>query len=136
VSSTRRALVWVDHHEARIVSSHPDTTEPDVKVLAGDVGRPHERKHDGGHRHAMTAHFADRIVEGTREYTELVVAGPSTAKDELMGHLRDRHPELVARVYVVETLDHTSDAQLAAHARELFVRVDRMHGVHVPRVQP
>jgi stalled ribosome rescue protein Dom34 len=129
---TIRCLVWVDHHEARIVRTLAKGF--DVVVVDGDDERPHERKHHGGHRHPLSARFADRIVTAIRDDRDLVVTGPSTAKDELLVHLRERHHELAARVSLVKTLDAATDGQLAARARELFERLDHMRGVHVPAV--
>ena len=129
----RRALVWVDHHETRIVQPIPESKHFEAVTIAGDGDRPHERKHDGGHRHPIGVRYADAIAEALRGFGDLVITGPSTAKDELMTHLREKHAELASRVSVVKTLDRATDAQLAAKARELFERLDRMRGIHLPQ---
>lgn len=129
----RHALVWVDHHEARVIHPVPDSDAFELNVVTGDDGATHGRKHDGGHRHAMSAGFTDRIASAVGEYGDLAITGPSTAKDELVAQLRERHPEVAQRVSVVEPHDRTTDPQLAASARQIFERVDRMRGIHVPR---
>ncbi len=128
---TRRALVWVDHHAAKIIHPLPASTEFEVVDIHGDEARPHESKHGGGHRHPLSIDFAHRITGALDGYSDLVLMGPSTAKDELMAHLREHHAQLADRVALVETFDHATDAQLAAQARAVFERVDRMHGIHV-----
>lgn len=128
-----RALVWVDHHEARIIRPLPGSTEFETMVVSGDAGATQARKHDGGHRHLMSRAFAERIVIAIADCAALVVVGPSTAKIELMAQLRDRHHDLAERVEIVESLTRESNAQLAAHAREVFGRLDAMHGIHVPQ---
>ncbi|MDQ3031193.1 MAG: hypothetical protein M3Y87_02165 [Myxococcota bacterium] len=129
----RRALVWIDHHEARIIHPLASSTEFDVTVVAGDDGQTHERKHDGGHRHPISAHFTDRIALALLDSSDVAVVGPSTAKAELMTQLRERHRDLAGRVTTVEALDRETDPQLASHARILFARTDAMHGIHVPQ---
>jgi stalled ribosome rescue protein Dom34 len=79
----------------------------------------------------MSTQFADRIADAVRDYAELVLTGPSTAKDELMTQLTERHHAVAARVTLKETLERATDPQLAAEARKLFERADRMHGIHV-----
>ncbi len=123
-------LVWVDHHEARIVHPQHEGGGETARVH-GDTDRPHERKHDGGHRHPISAAFADRIADAVRACSDLAITGPSTAKDELLSLLRERHEELAERVRAVEPFDHVTDAQLVTHARRLFERIDRMRGIHV-----
>jgi hypothetical protein len=131
-AAERRALVWVDHHETRIVRPIPESKLFDASSVTGDGSRPHERKHDGGHRHPVGVRYADAVAEALRGFGDLVITGPSTAKDELLAHLRERHAEIADRVSVVKTLDRATDAQLAATARELFTRLDRMRGIHLP----
>jgi hypothetical protein len=133
MTPTRRGLVWVDHHEARIVHPVPESSGFDVLVVEGDADRPHEKKHDGGHRHPISREFGDRLAHALRPYTELAIVGPSAAKDELMHQLREHHHEMVGRVVALEPLDRSSDAELAAHARRTFDSADRMRGVHVAR---
>lgn len=134
-TARRQALVWVDHHEARIVRPLPESAEFETTAVTGDDGATHGRKHDGGHRHPVSSAFAERIALAVADCTALAVVGPSTAKSELMTQLRSRHHSLAERVAVVETLDRESDAQLAAHARQVFERLDQMHGIHVPQAR-
>lgn len=126
-----RSLVWIDHHQARVV--RPLAKGFDARTVAGDEDRPHERKHDGGHRHPISVRFTDRVAAAVHDDRDLVVAGPSTAKEELLAQLRARHREVAERVSLLVTLDDASDARLAARARELFERLDRMRGIHLPQ---
>lgn len=129
----RRALLWIDHHEARLVPPEAHATDVAPRVIAGDDDRPHERRHGGGHRHPISVRYADRVAAALRDQADLVLAGPSSAKDELYVHLRERHPELAERVSLVKTLDRDTDPRLAAVARTVFERLDRMRGIHVPQ---
>lgn len=128
-----RGLLWVDHHEARLVHPLAPASGYEAIVVAGDSDRPHERKHDGGHRHPLSVKFADRIAEAVRDYGDLVLTGPGNAKNELMVQLRERHHETAERISIVATRDRGTDAQLVAEARRLFDRLDHMRGIHVPQ---
>jgi hypothetical protein len=134
MSTKKPALLWIDHHEARIIRSTWNEHESvEVDVLRSGDDRTHDRKHDGGHRHVLSTAFADRVAGALRGHTDLIVSGPSTAKDEVMVHLRERHADVAGCVRKIETLDRATDPQLAEHARGVFEAVDHMRGVHVPR---
>ena len=57
---------------------------------------------------------------------EVLIAGPGSAKTELVKHIEQHDPTLKKKVVGVETIDHPSDGQLVAHARKYFSAADRM----------
>jgi len=62
--------------------------------------------------------YYDRVVEAVANLDGLLILGPGEAKGEFKKRL-DRH-KLGARVAAIETLDKTTDPQLAAKVREYF----------------
>jgi hypothetical protein len=56
-----------------------------------------------------------------------LVAGPASAKTELVAHIEREQPNLFKRISGVETMDHPTDGALVAFARRFFKADDRMH---------
>jgi hypothetical protein len=46
--------------------------------------------------------------------------GPSTAKTQFLGYVRDHARNLAGKVTGVETDDHPTDAQIVAHVKSHF----------------
>ena len=61
--------------------------------------------------------------------TEVLVTGPGQAKVEFRRHVDSRHPLFAKRVLGVESLDHPSEGQLLAFARQYFLKIDQMLGL-------
>ena len=59
----------------------------------------------------------------------ILIVGPAGAKTELANHLAAHAPGLSTRVAGVETVDHPSEGELLALARQFFQASDRMHSV-------
>jgi stalled ribosome rescue protein Dom34 len=121
------AIVWIDHHEARIV--HFNADDADEEVI-----RP---THMPRHLHHTSGSPAGTHERGAPEYYRAVaaalggakavlVAGPSTAKTEFVAWLRDHAPAMIERLSGVETLPPMTDRQLVAEARRFFKGADRM----------
>jgi hypothetical protein len=121
------AVVWIDHHEARVfhfsasdvekLVLHPDHPTRHIHHKSNTIGSGHEVL-DSGFLHAVTQSIADAGA--------VLVTGPGNAKTELIKHIRHHDPRLMDIVLGVETVDHPSDPQLVAHARKYFGAADRM----------
>ena len=105
------AVVWLDHHEAHIIQFNADTHE-DQRI-----------KHHGNDRAAEFYHAIAATLKGV---SEILIAGPSSAKTELIKHLESHDPAIAKAVLGVESADHPTDGQLLAHARSYFKAKDRM----------
>lgn len=128
---SKHATVWIDHHEARVIHLHEDAATFEAVAVHGPHGQTHNKRHDDGHRHTLDHAYAERVATALAEVDEVLLVGPSTAKDELMKELQAHHPALAKRVLGVEAHDHETDGQLADHARRFFASADRLRGVHV-----
>ena len=69
--------------------------------------------------------YYDEIVEALSGSDEILVLGPSTAKLELIKHVNKRYPAVGERIIGVETVDHPTDRQIVAYARQYFDVVDQ-----------
>lgn len=114
--------VWIDHVEAKLFRFEPGTVD------IGTIGAPYHdfsRKGAEQGRHAGSEDFYHLVADALRSVDEILIMGPSSAKLDLYRHLQ-RHDALVAdKVLGIETSDHPTDGQIAAHARHYFDRQDR-----------
>jgi stalled ribosome rescue protein Dom34 len=121
------AVVWIDHHEARVFHFNADAV--DTLVLypheptrhihhkAGSIGSGHSAE-DQDFLHQVTASIADAGA--------VLITGPANAKTELVKHIHRHDPKLIEKLAGIETVDHPTDAALVAHARHYFKVEDRM----------
>jgi hypothetical protein len=128
MSEHYHALVWIDHHEARIF--HFNAAEVDSTTVRSS--HPHEHIHHkantrgSGHAPVDEA-FLERVTQAIMRAGAILITGPANAKKELAAHIGRVHPDLGKRISGVETLDHPSDGELLALARRFFRADDRMH---------
>ncbi len=120
------AVVWLDHAEAHVLHFSRDDVE---KKLVH--GKPHTHLHHkrgavgSGHAAGDPAFFG-KIIEALAGAQEIMVVGPANAKTEFVKYLGQHAHELSKKVVAVETVDHPSDGQLLAYARQHFRAIDNM----------
>ncbi|MFO7542508.1 MAG: translational machinery protein [Thiobacillus sp.] len=115
------AIVWLDHHEARIIHVSPDEIEKSI-VHPANAPRQLQRKRGSvsGSRQPEDPHYYHDVVEALGNTAKILIVGPGHAKLELIKHIHAHDSALVGRVVGVETVDHPGDPQLVAHARTYF----------------
>ena len=128
MSDHYHAIVWIDHQQAKIFRVGP--AESDHATLRSS--HPHEHIHHKansiGSGHTPVEHaFLERVSQSLNDSGAILITGPSSAKDELAAHIRERHPALAARISAVEAADHPTDGELVALARRFFRADDRLH---------
>jgi len=122
------ALVWIDHHQAKIFHFNADGTDRELVRSS----HPHQHLHhkansqDSGHAKPDTA-FLRQIAEALSSAGAILITGPASAKTELSSYIQRTHSDLARRIRGVETVDHPTDGQLIALARSFFKADDRMH---------
>jgi hypothetical protein len=121
------AVVWIDHHEARVFHFSPT----DVATLVLHPDRPtrhiHHKANAIGSGNATEDHaFLHAVTQSIADAGAVLITGPASAKNELVKHI-DQHDHTLMKIIAgVETVDHPSDAQLVAHARHYFKAEDLM----------
>jgi stalled ribosome rescue protein Dom34 len=121
MSSHYHAIVWIDHHEARVF--HFNVAEVDRIVLHPQhpTRHIHHKANSIGSGHAAEDHdFLQRVAEAIADAGAVLITGPANAKTELVKHIELHAPALSARIAGVETLDHPTDGELVANARKYF----------------
>ncbi|MGB7040044.1 MAG: translational machinery protein [Xanthobacteraceae bacterium] len=121
------AVVWIDHHEARIFHFSPG--DADKLVLHPD--NPHVHIHHkvnsiGSGHAAEDQNFLDAVTKSIADAGAVLITGPANAKAELVKHISAHEPQLMKIITGIETVDHPSDGELVAHARKYFKVEDLM----------
>jgi len=121
------AVVWIDHHEARIFTF--TATEADKLVVHPQ--NPHVHLHHksstiGDGRAASDPAYFDQVANALDAAGEILITGPANAKVELKQYIERHKPQLLEKIVGIETVDHPTDGALTDHARRYFVGADRM----------
>ncbi len=121
------AVLWIDHHDARVIRFNHDAVEEErihpahpprhLHVKAGSAAGTHIEEEPSFYRDVTAA------LAGAQE---ILLTGPSSAKAELLKHIEKHAPALMDHIVGVETLNHITDRQLLAEGRRFFARADRM----------
>jgi stalled ribosome rescue protein Dom34 len=121
MSSHYHAIVWIDHHEARVF--HFNISEVDRLVLHPEhpTRHIHHKANSIGSGHAAEDHeFLQHVAEAIADAGAVLITGPANAKNELVKHIERHAPELNTKIAGVETVDHPTDGELVANARKFF----------------
>ena len=125
--SHTHAIVWIDHTLAHIISINPDDVENSVIKAANAPQHLHSKRGAIGSGHAPEdQHYYHEVVDALRGTREILIVGPSNAKINLIKHIHNHDHDLIVNIVGVETVDHPSDAQLLAYARQYFKAADAM----------
>lgn len=126
MSQHNHAVVWIDHHEARIFHfSDDDLTKLVVRPDDPHVHLHHKAASIGSGNAAADQAFFDETLTALGGAKEVLVTGPGSAKTELVKHAARHAPAILETILAVETVDHPTDGQLVAHARSYFAVADR-----------
>lgn len=127
LSGHYHAVVWIDHHEARILDFNADTADEQVVHPAHPPRHLHHTVGSASGTHLTgEPEFYRSVAAALADANEILVAGPSSAKTEFVKYLAKHVPALLERVRRIETLDNVTDGQLLAEARRFFGKEDRM----------
>src|SRR4029079_19168400 len=125
MTSHYHAIVWIDHHEARVF--HFGRTEVDRLVLHPQppTRHIHHKANSMGSGHASEDQdFLHRVVLAIADAGAVLITGPANAKTELIKHIHHHDPNLMKLIAGVETVDHPSDGKLVGYARDYFKAAD------------
>ena len=120
------AVVWLDHQQAQVLQFDPEHVQAQ-KVKAHTH---HTAQHGSGVRsqHEFFAHVCDAL----QGIPEVLVTGGRTALADFRHYLDKHRPALVPHLMGWEVVDHPTQNQLVALARQRFVAIDRMAGTPTP----
>ncbi len=127
--SYQHAVLWIDHLHARVIDFTVDDRHVTAVEREDGQRQVHRRSGVPGSGKSPVDHvFFDEVTAALGDADEILVVGPGAAKTEFMHDLGVRHASVAKRVVGVETVDHPSDGQLLAYARQYFKRIDALRG--------
>ena len=125
-TTTFHAVVWLDHQQAKVLQFDAEHVQAE-KVKA----HTHHTKQHGSAVRSEHEFFGE-VCEALKGIEEVLVVGSSTAQSDFK-HYADKHrPQIAKHIVAYETVDHPTEAQLVAKARQFFVKYDRMAGTPSP----
>ena len=126
MSGHSHVVVWIDHREARVIFFNAEEAETHVVHAHDRHAHLHHKANSLGSGHAAEDHnFLEAVSQAMAGAREALIAGPGSAKTELMKHIQNHTPDLARAILGVETLDHPTDGELVGHARKFFHAADR-----------
>jgi stalled ribosome rescue protein Dom34 len=121
------AVVWIDHHEARIFHFNRDEVEQLVIHPHNPTHQVHHKANSIGSGHAAEDQaFMHAVTTAVADAHSVLVTGPANAKTELIKHIHRHDPALVGRIAGIESVDHPTDGALVAYARTYLTAADRL----------
>ncbi len=129
------ALVWIDHHEARIFRFDDEVSKATHETIRSEhsPAHLHHKANTIGSGHAAVNHaYLDHVAAKISDANAVLIVGPSSAKHEFYKHLEQHHPALLNRIVGVETMDHPADGPLLAHAAHAFRAAARLGRPYSP----
>jgi stalled ribosome rescue protein Dom34 len=125
--SFNHAVIWIDHQEAHVMFLSESASEAEViKTKSSHQHLHHKGGVVGSGRLQLDEKYLHSVINAVNESKEILVIGPGSAKLELIKHAHHHDPKIAANIVGVETVDHPSDKEILAYARNFFYKVDQM----------
>lgn len=120
------AVLWLDHQEAKVLQFDAEHVQAErVK------SHSHHTKQRGSAVRTEHEFYAD-VCDALAGIAEVLVTGSRTAQSDFKHYVEKHRAALAPQIVGYETVDHPSDKQLVAMARQYFLKHDRMAGVPTP----
>jgi hypothetical protein len=115
------AVVWIDHHEARIFHFNATDSNEIVVRPKDPVRHIHHKANSIGSGHASEDKaYLQSVTEALADAGAILVTGPANEKTVLVDHISHAAPALKAKIKGVETVGHPTDGEILALARKFF----------------
>ena len=118
----RQMALWMDGNEAKIF--HVLDTRFDESIVHSPNHHIHRHPKDSRsriHNHPDDEHrFFHEVAQALVAADHILLTGPTVTKLRFLRYLRESDPGIEARVVGIESADHPTDRQLAAHMRQYF----------------
>lgn len=118
---TTHAALWISHRDAHVLDINTGPFEEVTVATPHHAHRRHPKGESGAKEHPDDAlRFFREVAQALTGFDQILVVGPSTAKLEFLRYAHEHDRPLATRIVGVETVDHPTDGQLAAHAKQYF----------------
>src|SRR5271156_2168632 len=109
------AVVWIDHHEARVFHFNPADAERLVLHPDHPTRHIHHKANSIGSGHVSADHdYLHAVAESVADAGAVLIAGPANARTELVEHIRVHDPQLTRLIAGAEmsTIQATRNSSL------------------------
>ena len=125
--SLNHAVIWIDHKEAHVMFLSEDASEVEViKSKSTHTNLHHKSGAIGNGRAPIDEKYLHSVIQSVIKSEEILVTGPGSAKLELIKHVHRHDPQMSEKIIGVETVDHPSDKEVLAFARDFFYKADQL----------
>lgn len=124
--SFNNAVVWLDHTKANVIHFDKDASESESLKTHSTHAHPHQKHGDTHANEDDNTQFYMDIANALNDSQQILVVGPAEEKTAFVKYLTSKVPDVAAKIKAVETVDHPSDGQLLAYARQHFVSAGGM----------
>ena len=111
-------VVWIDRQHAKLF--HFSNEKMERKNLSSSHPEHHTHREDRMDDDQHERKFFGEVARELAAAAQILILGPGVAKHHFQNHLAEHVPALAKKVAGCETVDHPSDAQIAALARRFF----------------
>jgi stalled ribosome rescue protein Dom34 len=119
--SFNNAVVWLDHTKARVIHFDKNASESESLKTHSNHPHPHQKHGDNHVNGDDNTLFYKDIAHALMDTQQILVVGPAQEKTAFVTYLTSTIPAIAGKIKAVEVMDHPSDAQLLAYAREHFI---------------
>ena len=124
--SVTHAVVWTDHQSAQVLQF-------DAAHVKAEKIRAHDHYTRQHHSAVRTEHeFFSEVCGALDGIDTVLITGPHTAVADFRHYAQKHRPHVAARIAGYEVVDHPTENQLVALARQYFLKHERMRGITNP----
>ena len=120
------AVALVDHHAAEVLQFGTEHVQEHKVHEHLKFTRQHGSEVRAEHE------FFGHVCDALDGIDEVLVAGGHTSLADFRHYVDKHRPQTAKRIVGYEVVDHPSERQLVALARQFFVKYDKMVGIRVP----
>jgi hypothetical protein len=124
--SVTHAVVWTDHQSAQVLRFDAEHVQAEKVHASNHYTRQH-------HSEVRTEHaFFGEVCGALDGVDSVLVTGSKTSVADFRHYAEKHRPHVAERVAGYEIVDHPTEKQLVALARQYFLKLERMRGVTNP----
>jgi stalled ribosome rescue protein Dom34 len=120
------AVVLVDHHSAQVLQFDAEHVQAQKVKAHRHLTRQHHSEVRSEHE------FFGQVCDALDGIAEVLVTGSKTALADFRHYAEKHRPQAARAIVGYEVVDHPTEGQLVALARQYFLKYDRMAGTPTP----
>lgn len=114
------SIVWIDRENAKLF--HLSQEKMEREHLHATHSEHHSHRRDELDKTRESHEFFADTAKMLKDSSQILIVGPGVAKHHFYNYLAEQQPEIAKKIAGIETVDHPTDAQIAALTRTFFLR--------------